>query len=380
MNREENKRITVIVKVTSSCNLNCPYCYTRSTIKQGNPYMTIETFEKIIQNVSTNYDRAIIIFHGGEPTLLPLEWYKEAIECINKYKKLYNISFKLNMQTNLTLFDEEKFKFFADNDINIGFSYDGMTNDLTRKNDDVILNNYRRYVKLSNKRIGAICLITANNYRTLEKDFILFEKLNLRAKFNIVFNTVTMDGDLVPLDMSIIVKNFEWLFKRVCSVEKHPLERVFCEYIGYICNNRQYITLCTRQDCRTKWISVQYNGDLYPCGQEWGQKNKKYLLGNINTHTFEEAFNDEPFKIFSNKIQTKMDRCRETCEIFDFCNGGCPGETFSNMGDVDMIDVHNCNFEKEMIKMLRRVLSNQHVINKTLLTIIRGSDDTKRHY
>ena len=130
-------------------------------------------------------------------------------------------------------------------------------------------------------------------------------------------------------------------------------------------------SLCARQDCREKWISVHYNGDIYPCGQEWGQKNKNYLLGNINTHSFKDAFNDIPFKNFSEKVQIKMDRCKSYCDIFNFCNGGCPGETFSNMGDVDKTDPHWCEFEKGMIYMTRKVLNekNLKIINRKVLSL-----------
>ena len=373
--KKETKRITVIAKVTSSCNLNCPYCYTRSTIKQGKLHMPIEIFEKIVQNVSLNYEQATIIFHGGEPTLLPLEWYKKAIEIINKYKNMYNINFRLAMQTNLTLYDEEKFKFFSDNDISLGFSYDGMTNSLTRKNDELILNNYRKYKELSGRTIGNICLITANNYKCLENDFKLFEKLNLRAKFNIVFNTVTMEGDLVKLDINTIVNKFEFLLKRVLSTEKHCMEDTFFPYIHFLNNDLKNASqLCCRQDCRRKWISVHYNGDIYPCGQEWGQKNKNYLLGNINTHSFEDAFNDKPFKTFSEKIQNKMDNCKKTCDIYEFCQGGCPGETFSNTGDVDNENAHHCDFEKGMLNMINKVLkeSKGKIINKSILRILES--------
>ena len=375
----KSDRITVIVKVTSNCNLDCPYCYTKSTIKKGNPFMPIETFEKIIKDVSKNYEQATIIFHGGEPTLLPLEWYKQAVDIINKHKEMYNINFRLAMQTNLTLFDEEKFKFFSDNEIAVGFSYDGMTNHLTRKNDEVILNNYKKYSEFSFNQPGAICLITNNNYKELEKDFKLFELLDIKAKFNLVFNTVTMDGDLVVLDTDIIIEKFEWLLKRICSFERHSLEKVFHEYIGYIYGNDKYVALCTRIDCRKKWISIHFNGDAYPCGQEWGQKSKKYLLGNIHENTIPEIFEKEPFKLFYNKVQSKMDNCKSHCEIYDFCHGGCPGESFSNMGDVDLVDEHTCKFEKGMIEMVKRVLEKQHIVNKSFLKIIRGSNGSKRH-
>ena len=371
------KRITVIAKITSSCNLNCPYCYTRSTIKKHKPIMSLDIFEKILQNIVMYYDQAYIIFHGGEPLTVPTEWYKKALDLVDKYKEKFNTKIELGLQTNLTLYNEEKLKLLDDHNVGIGFSYDGMTNHLTRKNDETIINNcYKIRTNFKNqKNLNNICLVTTNNYKTLEKDFKLFKLLAMKPKFNIVFNTVTMEGELQKINFSVLVNKYEVLLKEVLTSKEHHYEYLFLNRIQYIYKKNIESRLCSNGDCRYKWISVHQDGNIYPCGQEWRQKNDKYYLGNIKENTFYEAFNSENYKTFFDKVQEKRDWCRLNCSIYDFCQSSCPGEDFSNKGDVGLLNCEICNFEKDMMSMMEEVLKNTKIVNQNILRIIGGNNE-----
>ena len=366
------KKITVIAKITSNCNLNCPYCYTKSTIKRHNPIMSLDIFEKILQNIVMYYDQAYIIFHGGEPLTVPIEWYKKALNLIDKYKEKFNTKIDLGLQTNLTLYNEEKIKLLDEHKVGIGFSYDGMTNNLTRKNDEIIINNcYKIRTNFKNqKNLNNICLVTANNYKTLEKDFKLFKLLSMKPKFNIVFNTVTMENNLTKIDMNILVEKYRNLFKEVISSKEHHYEYLFLNRIKYIYKKPINSIVCYYGDCRYKWICVHPDGNIYPCGQEWRQKNDNYLLGNINENTFHEAYNSENYKTFFKKIQEKRDYCRLNCSIYEFCQSGCPGEDFSNKGDVGIINEDMCNYEKLLMKMINDELESNKVNNENILKIL----------
>ena len=194
--------------------------------------------------------------------------------------------------------------------------------------------------------------------------------LSMKPKFNIVFNTVTMECDLTKIDMNILVNKYRELFKEVISTEKHHYEYLFLNRVKFIYNKQIESMVCFYGDCRNKWISVHQDGNIYPCGQEWRQKNDNYLLGNIHENTFYEAFNCDNYKIFSDKIQSKRDWCRLNCNIYEFCHSGCPGEDFSNNGDVGTINEESCLYEKEMINMINEELKTNKIINESILNII----------
>ena len=70
---------TVLLKVTSRCNINCSYCYVYNhgdTSWQHMPkHMSIATVEDVLRQLATLYEDQrhpfAIVLHGGEPLLLP---------------------------------------------------------------------------------------------------------------------------------------------------------------------------------------------------------------------------------------------------------------------------------------------------------------------
>jgi len=67
--------LTLIVKVTHKCNLQCPYCYDwkfRSHIED----MDFKVIKEILKKVGKGVIREWT-WHGGEPLLKGIEWYEE---------------------------------------------------------------------------------------------------------------------------------------------------------------------------------------------------------------------------------------------------------------------------------------------------------------
>ena len=87
--------------------------------------MSEELLEEYIKQYieAQQVDTVTFCWHGGEPTLAPLDYYKNAIELQKKHscgKKIIN-----TFQTNGTLINLEWCKFFRENDILVGLSIDG---------------------------------------------------------------------------------------------------------------------------------------------------------------------------------------------------------------------------------------------------------------
>ena len=69
----------IVVKVTESCNLGCHYCSAEAYNARNIQIMSAPTFRKIVRSLveQSRSDRIGICFHGGEPMLLPVEWYRK---------------------------------------------------------------------------------------------------------------------------------------------------------------------------------------------------------------------------------------------------------------------------------------------------------------
>jgi uncharacterized protein len=77
--------VTTIVKPTRDCNLGCKYCYTeiRDTGERISPETILAFFKKIKKYETKDAkgkSSTHIIWHGGEPLLMGLDFYKKVVE------------------------------------------------------------------------------------------------------------------------------------------------------------------------------------------------------------------------------------------------------------------------------------------------------------
>ncbi len=125
-----NRPLYVMLKpVGARCNLACDYCYylSKQKIYESSPrhLMSESLLELFIQEYisAQTTDEVLFTWHGGEPLLRPLSFYRRAIELQRKYADGKTISNAL--QTNGTLITEEWARFLHDEGWLVGVSIDG---------------------------------------------------------------------------------------------------------------------------------------------------------------------------------------------------------------------------------------------------------------
>jgi uncharacterized protein len=113
----------------SACNLNCTYCYylgKEGLLNQKNGRLPNDLLERFIVDYISSQDVEEIFFtwHGGEPTLLGLEYFRTVVELQKKHtpvgRRVSN-----DLQTNGTLLDDDWCSFLAENSFLVGLSIDG---------------------------------------------------------------------------------------------------------------------------------------------------------------------------------------------------------------------------------------------------------------
>lgn len=112
----------------SLCNLNCSYCYylDKAGIYGGKePRMSHETLEAVIRAyiAANEVDDVMFVWHGGEPLIMGLDFFRKALELERKYAAGKTIT--NTIQTNGTLITQEWADFFKTNDFLVGVSIDG---------------------------------------------------------------------------------------------------------------------------------------------------------------------------------------------------------------------------------------------------------------
>jgi uncharacterized protein len=123
---------SLILKLVSPCNLNCRYCYIYNhedqSYRSRPRLMSEEIFDATLRRVEEycqrHYPRRVsLVFHGGEPTLMPVEQFDHLVT--KTRATLRACLGRLSIQTNATLIDDAWVRVLRRHDVSVGVSLDG---------------------------------------------------------------------------------------------------------------------------------------------------------------------------------------------------------------------------------------------------------------
>lgn len=81
----------VVLQPTTFCNLNCDYCYLPN--RQTKHQLSLDLLEPIFKNLFTSPfigEEITIVWHAGEPLILPVTYYQSAFEIIDKLTQRFS--------------------------------------------------------------------------------------------------------------------------------------------------------------------------------------------------------------------------------------------------------------------------------------------------
>jgi uncharacterized protein len=128
--RQQRQFHAMAKPVSSTCNLDCTYCYYLSKAMlsdgPGAGRMSDEVLELFIKQYIDGVTGPEVVFswQGGEPTLLGLEFFQKVVALEKKHAKP-NQKIQNDLQTNGTLLNEEWCEFLKANHFLVGLSIDG---------------------------------------------------------------------------------------------------------------------------------------------------------------------------------------------------------------------------------------------------------------
>ena len=120
---------TLVKPAGAACNLRCKYCYyidKSSLLGSSSPgrRMELPLLEKYIADYFDSVQSGSVDFcwHGGEPLLLGLDYFRAAVRLQRKLSK--GREYTNSLQTNGTLLNAEWCRFFRENGFLVGLSAD----------------------------------------------------------------------------------------------------------------------------------------------------------------------------------------------------------------------------------------------------------------
>ena len=284
----------VFVKpIGSICNLSCEYCY---YLKKIQLYPGGESFcmpdiileEYIVQHIEASAEPVIrFSWHGGEPTLLGLDYFRKIVAIQRKYQpsdqRIAN-----GIQTNGTLLDEDWCRFLADEGFFVGLSLDGPQerhdrHRLTKGGKPTFDRTMQGYEILLQHQVSTdiLCVVNADNVQHPEQVYRFFKEIEVKyisflpmvepqPKTRSGVSALTVPAEAWGNFLCIIFD--EWVNQDIGKIKVQIFEEAARTAFG------QEHSLCIFRPICGDIPVVEHNGDFYSCDHFVDDKHR---LGNI---------------------------------------------------------------------------------------------------
>ncbi|UCF17475.1 MAG: radical SAM protein, partial [Phycisphaerales bacterium] len=328
--------LTLIVKVTRQCTLRCAYCNDwRSNLREA---MSFAVMAHMIARALADRDRVRFIWHGGEPTLLPISFYEKALLVqarLRRPKQNIGNSF----QTNATKLTPAWARFFRANDIQVGISIDGPAH---------LHDSYRRYrsgkgsydhvirgLNLLKEHEVQFSGLVVVDERTLKYgarrllDFLVGQGIRsfalLPAKPRnepAAKRRTTTSHYIEPARVNAFLMDLydAWLSRGDQDVKIRELEALKAQIKGV---SGRSCTLSGK--CWGHYYTIEPDGTVGGCDVFSG--DPRYTLGNVMNASFAKLARSEGL-LQLKKEHRQATEAMKGCPEFPVCKGWCPHERY----------------------------------------------------
>lgn len=320
--------------------------------------------EEVIRNYFASTPGPIVsfIWHGGEPMLRGLSFYRKAVELQKKYLpegwQCWN-----NLQTNGLLINEEWADFLKRENFDVGISIDGtkVNHDYYRidAKGNVTYERIAENIKLLQKYGIQPDLLCTVNDETSQSPYEVYESLrklntgwmqfipvvNKDEKGNVVGQSV--DSEQYGQFLKTIFN--QWLFNDLGKTNVQLFAEMLNVYAG------GYQTVCWLLPECGKVLVVESDGKVYSCDHFVNEDN---CLGNLRETSFGDMMNSEHQISFGRNKSSLTEKCHN-CRYLKICNGGCPkdrNENDENYLCKGMLELYTYadDYLNETVRMLRQ--------------------------
>lgn len=341
----------------SRCNLACKYCYylEKSLLfeKHSPQVMDDALLEKFIHDYigAQTTQEVLFTWHGGEPLMRPLQFYKKAVALQRKYAAGRRIDNCL--QTNGTLLTDEWCRFFKERGWLVGVSVDGTQemHDAYRRAKGGGPSHHKvmqgiRLLQKHGVEWNALAVVNDFNADQPKEFYRFFKEIGCRfIQFTPIVERLLPHADgrqlaaveeegtggMMPFSVSpeqwgdFLIGIFdEWVKEDVGEYFVQLFDATLANWMGV------QPGICTLARTCGHAGAIEWNGDVFACDHF---VFPQYRLGNLREKSLVEMMYSPKQREFGRAKQTALPRqCRE-CRWLFACNGECPKNRFARTAD-----------------------------------------------
>jgi len=344
---------SMVKPLGSACNLNCRYCYyldkAPTIYNDHQPVMSFEVLEEYIRQYieGNEVPEVTFVWHGGEPLMAGLEFYKKAVLFQRKHasgKIIVN-----SLQTNGILLNADWARFFHDNRFLIGISIDGprdihdtyRVNKAGRPSFDkaIAAVNLMKQYGVEFNTLSVVTNLSegrgAEVYKFLKSigsrfmQFLPVVEHQLVSGDHIkavIVKPGTKGSVMAPWSVSalgygkFLADIFDvWVINDVGKYFVQTFDMTLAQWVG------AKPGLCVYSETCGDALIVEHNGDVYSCDHF---VYPEFKLGNIlETDLISLYHSPKQFQFGINKRNTLPRYCQR-CKYYFACRGECPKHRF----------------------------------------------------
>ena len=347
------KPLYVMLKPAGAhCNLACKYCY---YLEKNNLYQNSHRHlmsDDMLEQFTREYIEAqtmpqvLFTWHGGEPLMRSIDFYKKALALQKKYahgKQIDNV-----IQTNGTLLTDEWCEFFAKNHWLVGISIDGpqeyhdhyRVTPAGKPSWEKVMQGIS-LLKKHRVEWNAMAVVNAYNAEHPLEFYHFFRDNGCQyLQFTPIVERLTEHEDgrtlaslaedrEIPLaDASVTPQQWG---NFLCTIfddwVRHDVGKTFVEIFDCTLANWMGVLpgICAySKECGHAGV-MEHNGDVYSCDHF---VFPEYKLGNIREQSLIDMLYGEKQQAFSRLKHTSLPRQCKECDMEFACHGECPKNRF----------------------------------------------------
>ena len=336
---------TVVVQPTPFCNINCSYCYLPqrnvTTVMAQDTIVTL--FSKLFSS-GWMQPHVTIIWHAGEPLVVPVTFYQTAFEAIENLRP-GAIEIRHSVQTNGMLITPAWCDLFKTWNVGVGVSIDGPkhlhdAHRVTRSGRGTFDRAIEgvRILRRENVPFHVISVLSAAALDGPQEmlDFYMAEGIE-----DVCFNVEESEGDHVS---GLFAANDVRSRFRRFLVEFWTLSRR-CERIRFVREIDGMLPRVFRPDGSVLgnvqvepfgMLNIDCLGNVSSFSPELlGLKNDQYadfIIGNVLTDTLDQMRGSAAMVAMTRDVAAGVEHCRGSCEYFSVCGGGAPVNKLAENG------------------------------------------------
>lgn len=345
--------VKAYIRPAKHCNFACKHCF-YATGTQQKQLLDIESAKRFLDLLASEYKNIKIIFHGGEPTLAGIDFFREIFLYQEKLRIEKQVSFSNILQTNGFLLDNDFIELLKYHQCSISLSFDGPHNSDLRPHTDKIweLIKQLRYKK---SPFGVICVETQKSIFNLKQTYQWFKDKKINYKILAIQSRGFAKNSSFELSVDDYIKNLIslykfWLEDKDCNIKV----TTFLEFL------RLQRTNVYKENWSTKnRFALNSDGLIYVYGYP---NEENFPIGDIKTcDKLSSLYNSKNYKDFQNIINNEIQNRCINCSCFSTCGANSIYTSFLYDTNKDSID-YSCNLTqatiKEVLKINDKILYN----------------------